>query len=303
MSTVTNYMLGSTQVRNIYYGSNLIWPLTHDYSQDCFTIESTETSNEIRIGQYYNNYDVIIEYNINDTGWQSLTIPTNSSWGSFVTVATINTGDYIRFRHEGTLRSNYTQTSIKFMPTKNFIVYGNIMSLQDGANFVNSRTISYAYQFNSLFRFSSIDPAPYPDAKIISAENLVLPATTLMPGCYSNLFNYCPLLITPPKILPASTLTTSCYAGMFEGCTSLTTAPDLLAKRPADYAYRNMFRNCSSLSYIKCLLDPTTSYVISSWVYGVAAYGTFVRDPNSSYWTVGNNGIPSGWTVVPPLSS
>lgn len=35
------------------------------------------------------------------------------------------------------------------------------------------------------------------------------------------------------------------------------------------------------------------------WVDGVqTASGTFVKNPDMSNWTIGYNGIPSGWTVV-----
>ena len=60
-----------------------------------------------------------------------------------------------------------------------------------------------------------------------------------------------------------------------------------------------MFYGCSSLNYIKCLAtDITGSYTTTSWVYGVAATGTFVKDASMTGWTVDSvNGIPSGWTV------
>jgi hypothetical protein len=61
-----------------------------------------------------------------------------------------------------------------------------------------------------------------------------------------------------------------------------------------------MFYNCTNLNYIKCLAtDISASNCTSNWVNGVAASGTFVKDPNitTSTWETGANGIPSGWTV------
>ena len=63
-----------------------------------------------------------------------------------------------------------------------------------------------------------------------------------------------------------------------------------------------MFNGCSQLNYIKCLAtDISASDCTNNWVYGVASSGTFIRDANTR-WGVGENGIPNGWDVEPPLS-
>ena len=125
-----------------------------------------------------------------------------------------------------------------------------------------------------------------------------LPATTLASWCYSNMFYGCTSLATAPE-LPATGLTIHCYANMFNRCTSLTTAPELPAAKLTSYCYLNMFSGCSSLNYIKCLATDVSSATspINGWVAGVASTGTFVKNPNMSSWTTGNNGIPYNWTV------
>ena len=126
-----------------------------------------------------------------------------------------------------------------------------------------------------------------------------LPATTLASACYSEMFNNCTALTTAPA-LPATTLVVSCYAGMFNGCTSLTTAPALPATTLVRYCYIVMFNGCTNLNYIKCLAtNISTEECTTNWTDGVAASGTFVKDPNmsTSTWGSGSNGIPSGWTV------
>ena len=125
-----------------------------------------------------------------------------------------------------------------------------------------------------------------------------LPATTLADGCYSGMFKNCTSLTTAPE-LPTNTLVDSCYSHMFDGCTSLTTAPALPANTLADYCYEYMFDGCTSLSYIKCLATDISAYRCRDyWVRGVAATGTFVKNPNMTSWTEGNSGIPEGWTVT-----
>ena len=60
-----------------------------------------------------------------------------------------------------------------------------------------------------------------------------------------------------------------------------------------------MFRDCSSLNYIKAMFTttPSTTYT-SSWVSGVASTGTFVKNVAAKWDVTGVNGIPSGWDVV-----
>ena len=99
-------------------------------------------------------------------------------------------------------------------------------------------------------------------------------------------------------ILPATTLTNYCYDSMFSYCTSLTSAPVLPATKLAGLCYKHMFRDCSQLNYVKCLATDISSInCTDSWLSGVSATGTFVKDPSMTGWTSGESGIPDGWTV------
>jgi hypothetical protein len=118
------------------------------------------------------------------------------------------------------------------------------------------------------------------------------------------MFKGCTSLTTAPT-LPTNTyqgLATSCYDGMFWGCTSLTTAPVLPADAlpaSANYCYRNMFNGCSNLNSITMLAEGLYGTdQLTNWVNGVAATGTFTKSANMTTLPTGNNGIPSGWTVV-----
>ena len=125
----------------------------------------------------------------------------------------------------------------------------------------------------------------------------VLPATTLARECYYSMFYNCTALTTAP-VLPATTMAERCYESMFYGCTSLTTAPVLPALTLAERCYSFMFYNCSRLNYIKAMFTttPTTSYT-TTWVSGVAASGTFVKNSAAQWNVTGNNGVPTGWTI------
>ena len=105
-------------------------------------------------------------------------------------------------------------------------------------------------------------------------------------------------LINVPNLL-ATTLANYCYASMFNGCTSLTTAPELPATTLANGCYYSMFQGCTNLNYIKAMFTTTPSDTYTnSWVYGVSATGTFVKNSQATWIITGNYGIPSGWTVV-----
>ena len=185
-------------------------PKPHDYSQDYFTFRALEDGTFSFSGSGAISANTL-EYSV-DSGstWSTLqnsgTTPTVTSgntilWkGSGLTISTIGIGE--------------------FSSTGQFEAEGNIMSLHFGDNFVNQTDLTgYDNAFKSLFKGCTT---------ITSAENLILPATTLAKSCYDSMFKGCTSLTTAPQLL-ATTLASNCYQYMFNGCTSLTTAPELPA--------------------------------------------------------------------------
>ena len=223
-----------------------------------------------------------------------------------------------------------------FGSTCNYNLSGNIMSLIYGDDYATnselaidgvSLTIPFYGIFgllNSMIHGDCYDTMSFPG--VVDATNLILPAMTLTPGCYSfmfylctslkyapelpattlaeycyyGMFSYCSSLTTAPE-LPVTTLAEGCYSGMFEGCTSLTTAPELHATTLANYCYEGMFSDCSNLNEITMLAtDISASYCLSAWVNGVASTGTFYHNPEMDSLPIGTDGIPEGWTIIPP---
>ena len=124
-----------------------------------------------------------------------------------------------------------------------------------------------------------------------------LPSTTLAVACYSHMFDGCTSLTTAPT-LSSTTLADNCYEHMFEGCTSLTEAPTLSATTLTEGCYLGMFSGCTSLSAITCLATSISATNCTyQWVSGVTSNGTFTKNPSMSSWSIGESGIPSGWTV------
>ena len=147
----------------------------------------------------------------------------------------VNAGDKVMWK--GTMITSYGIG--KFGSTANFDVQGNIMSLLYGDKYKGQTDLTGKnYVFYHLF---------YENTKIISAENLSLPAATLANDCYERMFEGCTSLTTAPE-LPARTMVEQCYNGMFQGCTNLTTAPELPATTLAHRCYYHMFDGCTSLT-------------------------------------------------------
>lgn len=169
-----------------------------------------------------------------------------TSLASNTDTPTVNAGEKIMFK-EILTGSNGAGS---FSSTGNFNVMGNAYSMISGDNFSNITTLTMVYALKALFSGCT---------KLISAEKLSLPATTLNRECYGSMFYGCRSLTTPPK-LPATTLANSCYYGMFSGCTSLTTAPELPATTLSESGYARMFQACTSLTKAPALPATTLEY-------------------------------------------
>ena len=305
------FKVGSVDVDAIYLGNTLVYSAgtpSHDYSQDYLTFVATTDSCSFSFSG--NN----INYSLDDGAtWTTLQ--------SGAQTPTLNQGDKILWK--GTLRpysdgiGRFSATG-PFSVTGNFTVEGNIMSLLYGDNFVGQTSLSGKNNaFKNLFY-----GMPW---KLQSAENLILPATTLSENCYYGMFNGCNVLTTAPEllattltnqcyytmfygcfnlttapsILPATTLANSCYGYMFYQCIKLTTAPTLPATTLVEHCYNSMFNGCISLNSIICLAtDISATSCTYNWVNDVSSSGTFIKAASMNDWTSGSNGIPSTWTVV-----
>ena len=234
LSTVTNIYLGSTPVKKVYMGTKLIWPTSSfDYATEYFTIESLEDGNQIGI---VDSDRPSISISTDKRTWTTVT--PNATPTYFIT---LNAGEKVYIKGSNNAYYDYSwSTSGYFTSTGQFNVSGNIMSLIYADDFKNKTTLSSS-------NYSAFAYIFYNANKLISAEHLVLPATTLESDCYNSMFDGCSSLTKAPE-LPATTLASSCYYSMFYDCTSLTTAPQLPATTLADSCYYSMFSNCSSLT-------------------------------------------------------
>ena len=172
-----------------------------------------------------------LQYSLDDgVTWQTLTAGTSTP--------TISTGNKILWKQTGLAPASNSGIGT-FSSTKKFNVYGNIMSLYYGDDFIGQNDLTGKnYAFSKLF---------FNCKNLISVDNLILHATTLSDYCYNFMFNNCTLLAKGPE-LPATTLASYCYTYMFNSCSSLTKAPELPAKKLEVSCYRGMFSSCRSLT-------------------------------------------------------
>ena len=291
------------------------------YPLQYFTIESLADSNIISIQNIYCNTLPTFYYSL-DSGetWDSVTMTKNGT----KSIATINNGDKVIFKStNASIATEYNQIN-KFNGSKNFKVYGNVMSLLWGDDFEANIEFESSSSKNLEGLFSG-------STTLIDARNLILPAVNANENCYNGMFRECTNLTTAPK-LPALIMGSSCYSSMFEGCISLVEAPELpamtlntfcyqrmfcmsrtttlttpaMVKGPvlpaaklANTCYSEMFKGNGNLTEVTCLAtNISASNCTSNWLQYVSSTGTFKKDANMSSWTTGTSGIPSGWTVV-----
>ena len=167
-------------------------------------------------------------------------------------------------------------------------MFRDCTSLTDITSLTTSTTAGESCCANMFYNCSSLTTIP----------NGFLPSTTLTQLCYQYMFYGCTSLVNvPSNLLPATTLAPRCYEWMFHKCTSLQTAPDLPALTLVTNCYYSMFREDSSLNYIKMMATDIgdNGSTIFYWVDRVSSNGTFVRNPNATWWVTGQSGIPNGW--------
>lgn len=201
---------------------NKIYPFNETPRGNWFYVEALEKGTVV-LYEFGESPEVNLEYS-KDKGetWNDLIVKTP------VDVAE-NDKIFFRAKEGGNKTFATSGTDYNSLWFQNRVnVGGNIMYLLDGQN--PGMTLSEPYTFSHLFSNSGI----------VSAENLILPATTLSTSCYSQLFlNNAKLAVAPS--LPAEELQDCCYFEMFMNCEAMVSAPELPAKIMKNSCYRGMF--------------------------------------------------------------
>ena len=323
IAAASKVMLGTTEAVAMYIGSVKMWPVgggqqEHDYSQDYFTIESLEDNNQIKMQKQGNSASTpTLSYSLdNGETWSTITI------SSTTTFATINTGDTIIFKGNNTKLANAWDNYNYFNATKQFKVYGNIMSLLNGDDFKENSE----FNSNSNHNFAGLLRTTY----LVDASNLILPALTLCVSSYNGMFRGATNLVYGPKLLPALDVPHDAYSSLFESCTSLVEAPEILAttvsgdgalnrmfcmnrsskvtaamtKGPVlritnPFSYNNTYQQlfCGNGNLVEItVLCSGTNRSFTNWLNNVSSTGV-IKTLSGTTFTSGASGLPSGWTT------
>lgn len=278
---IQNAYVGTDQVEKIYLGAEQIYPTTPPVPVSAMPLTFEILSGGTLGWECHSGNTLLPIYvSVNNGAWELMSSGLTLSAGDSVQVKGDNTSYWTynyanRFTNDSQIKYN---------------VKGNIMALIDSTGYTGLTALTSSNEYAFRFLFSGC-------TGVVDAANLILP-TGLVDGCFWGMFNNCTGLTTAPE-LPATTLETYCYCNMFAYCTSLRTAPKLPAAVLKTSCYYYMFYECRHISRIECLAtDTSASTCIRNWVNGVAATGTFVKNPSMSSWGSGVSGIPSGWTVI-----
>ena len=186
---------------------------------------------------------------------------TSSSRGYTITG---NTGDIVYMKGTNSTYGEEGGGSQYFGGTTRCNVAGNIMSLVYGDDFTDKFEIENDWEFSGLFGgFSGL----------VSAADLILPASILKPYCYNGLFGGCTSLVNAPELI-SMYLEEGCYAGMFHGCTSLVNAPELPAENMAPWCYNDMFNGCTALENVVLPATKMATNCYASMFMGCTALET-----------------------------
>ena len=250
----TGVTITANEIQPLSFASKL----SFDFDYLCFTAKADGLKMTLnKSGSPTTN---TLEYSTDGGTWKEVEI------GTAFPESALNNGQKVYVRAKTARSAAQTGSNyIYFSSSANHEVSGNIMYLVDPEG-GDSYTMN-AYEFYALFYEED-------EHHLLSAENLILPATTLADHCYKWMFYQCTALTQAPA-LPATTLAECCYSGMFQGCTKLTAAPALPAKTLVEDCYWYMFNGCSKLNAVTCLATDgfNSTDCLNGWLSGTADGG------------------------------
>lgn len=287
-----------------------------------FTIKSLVASNTITLKNATTGSTVgttSFAYSTNSgSTWTNFTIPTGQTY----TIATIGENETVMLKgNNNTLGNSYNRGHF-FRGSGDYEIQGNIMSLLTGNDTDTEFPTGSSFSFAMLFSG---------DTHLVSAENLVIPASAMTRSAFNSVFRSCTNLTKAPE-LPATVLAKECYSSMFESCISLSQPPSVLSadtigvndaysrmfcmsrtsmvscqmtyspKMYGNYTVapynQQMFAGNGNLTDVECYWTYNgTINGLTNWMQYTNSTGTFKKLSAQEFGS-GVNGIPDGWTVI-----
>lgn len=190
-----------------------------------------------------------LEYSRDKKNWTALSIDANLD----VIEDVAEIGEKVYFRGTNT---NIMKLRIK--PDFGYAIGGDITTMLDPVGGIETPERNV---FKDMFYERSTSQDPTEGAHyLVSAENLVLPAKTVVDNGYYSMFESCENLLTPPAELPALELGEYAYRSMFMNCEAMTTVPVIKAISASTESLGWMFSDCHELTDLSAMKLPMTSY-------------------------------------------
>lgn len=193
--------------QNIYGGYTNPNPLYNQYYYQYLTVEILEDGYFYIEGIYYDDgTNEVVYYNKNNEGWVFMPDYSNP--------INVSKNDIIRFKSELDTSKDigsafYVASIYDFDDIASFNIYGNIMSLIYGDDFINNS------ELNANITVSPFEQM-FQETKVRDASNLCLPSIHLLKSMYYGFFDGSTIEYAP-KIIPAH-LADFCYGHMFKNC-------------------------------------------------------------------------------------
>lgn len=242
--------------QNMYGGYTNTPPYLNKYYYQYLTVEMLEGGEFYRFPIVYTDGSSEIMYYSKNDG----------PWTAFPDSINVSVGDKIRFKQTVDPSKTIDGHSQVMEVELKFNVYGNIMSMIYGDDFIgNDELTGLTWDFSPFAYW-------FYGCGVCDASNLCLPSTRLCESMYMQMFSES-LLTKAPSIIPAH-LSDDCYYSMFSDCKYLTgqiTIPQPLSATKDTHAYEEMFatysRNNTGLELI--ILALLNKYVSASDLYSI----------------------------------
>lgn len=185
-----------------------------------------------------------------------------------ITTPTIAAGDTVMWKGVGIRMNDLTTATptggAKFSSTGTFNVYGELLSLLKGDNFMTQRTVESTTGFIFIGLFYQ--------SKVVDASYLIFPDNTVIPARIAQgMFKECTDLIYGPRQICSENTTQlkgRAFIEMFYGCTSMISGPEHIYGATGDLGCcQYMFKNCSSLTTAPVLHQTVIGYYSYSWMF------------------------------------
>lgn len=184
-----------------------------------------------------------VEYSLDKANW--ITVDTSGTWVKKTIIRLDNPADgsrvWLRAKpSDGSWGTSSRHCSISIISSagQKVNVGGNIMSLIYGGDFTGNE---FDFPSDSAYNFTRLFSPDVGWGIIEDASQLLLPATTLTPYCYYEMFKFCESLTKVPTIIQATIQGGYPYDYMFRGCSSLENITiENTNIRSADYILHNV---------------------------------------------------------------